>query len=233
MVNGASPGPAPAFQARASSSRVTRSSWRTWPHRKLRRNVPRACPRESGGGGRFDHAPQHRGGPPRTQRSSVVNAATARQRRGHQRQHLVSRVRPPRRIPEVEVTVNEFTQAQQWACVAGRSSPALLTRRWSSKAMRMRSGWWRGSIFWVLVLWDRFFAAKPLSQMRRSTFLPLQDANPTPSFGGFGFSRRGCCCCPLLRPRPSPCGPCFRCWKSGPRPSPGCWIMDPRSSPRV
>ena len=41
MVNGASLGPAPAAQARASSSRPTRSSWRTWPHRKLRRNVPR------------------------------------------------------------------------------------------------------------------------------------------------------------------------------------------------
>ena len=40
MVNGASPGPAPAAQARASSSRLTRSSWRTC-HRKLRRNVPR------------------------------------------------------------------------------------------------------------------------------------------------------------------------------------------------
>ena len=41
MVRGASPGPAPADQARANSSRLTRSSWRTWPHRKLRRNVPR------------------------------------------------------------------------------------------------------------------------------------------------------------------------------------------------
>ena len=38
MVSG-SPGPAPAAQARASSSRLI--SWRTWPHRKLRRNVPR------------------------------------------------------------------------------------------------------------------------------------------------------------------------------------------------
>ena len=28
---------APPAQARASSSRLTRSSWRTWPHRKLRR----------------------------------------------------------------------------------------------------------------------------------------------------------------------------------------------------
>ena len=32
------------------------------------------------------------------------------------------------------------------------------------------------------------FATKPLSQKHRSTFLPPQDANPTPSFGGFGFS---------------------------------------------
>ena len=35
--------------ARASNSRPTRSIWRTWPHRKLRRNVPSACPREVGG----------------------------------------------------------------------------------------------------------------------------------------------------------------------------------------
>ena len=40
MVNGPSPGPAPAAQALASNSRLTRSSWRTWPHRKLRRKVP-------------------------------------------------------------------------------------------------------------------------------------------------------------------------------------------------
>ena len=81
MVSGPSPGPAPAAQARDSSSRLTRSSWRTWPHRKLRRKVPRACPRESGGG-------------------------------CHQGQHLVARIRPPRRISEVNVVVDEFTQTQ-------------------------------------------------------------------------------------------------------------------------
>ena len=43
------------------------------------------------------------------------------------------------------------------------------------------------SCYWVLLFWDRFSVSKPLSQMRRSTFLPLQDADPTPSFGGFGF----------------------------------------------
>ena len=31
----------PAAQARASNSRLTRSSWRAWPQRKLRRKVPR------------------------------------------------------------------------------------------------------------------------------------------------------------------------------------------------
>ena len=40
MVNGSLPGPAPAAQARASSSRLTRSNWQTWPHRKLLRKVP-------------------------------------------------------------------------------------------------------------------------------------------------------------------------------------------------
>ena len=51
----------------------------------------------------------------------------------------------------------------------------------------MRSGWWRGSIYWVLLFRDRFAVSKPLSQIQRSTLSPLQDADPTPSFGGFGL----------------------------------------------
>src|ERR1019366_8477155 len=39
-VKGASPGPAPAFQARASSSPLTASSWRACPQVKARRKVP-------------------------------------------------------------------------------------------------------------------------------------------------------------------------------------------------
>ena len=56
--------------------------------------------------------------------------------------------------------------------------------------MRMRSGWWRGSICWVLLFWGRFSVSKPLSQKHGSTFLPLQVADPTPSFGGFGLRWR-------------------------------------------
>ena len=55
--------------------------------------------------------------------------------------------------------------------------------------MRIRSGWLRGSIYRVLLFWDSFAVTKPLSQKRRSTFLQLQDANLTPSIGGFGLSR--------------------------------------------
>ena len=64
------------------------------------------------GGGRFDHAPQHRGDPPRTQRIRIVNAVASRQRGGHQGQHLVAGVGPARRAAEIEVMVYEFPQAQ-------------------------------------------------------------------------------------------------------------------------
>ena len=39
----------------------------------------------------------------------------------------------------------------------------------------------------MLLLWDCFAVTKPLSQIQRSTLWPLQDANPTPSLGGFGL----------------------------------------------
>ena len=48
----------------------------------------------------------------RTQRLGIANAVAPCQRGGHQGQHLVSRVRPPRGIAQVEVTVDEFPQAQ-------------------------------------------------------------------------------------------------------------------------
>ena len=54
----------------------------------------------------------------------------------------------------------------------------------------MRSGWLRDSIYWVLLFRDRFAVTKPLSQIQRSTLWPLQDADPTPSFGGFGLRYR-------------------------------------------
>ena len=54
----------------------------------------------------------------------------------------------------------------------------------------MRSGWLRGSIYGVLLFWDRFSVSKPLSQIQRRTLLFLQQASCTPSFGGLGLRNR-------------------------------------------
>ena len=53
----------------------------------------------------------------------------------------------------------------------------------------MRSGWLRGSIYQVLLFWDRFSVSKPLSQIQRRTLLFLQQASYTPSFGGLGLTQ--------------------------------------------
>ena len=50
--------------------------------------------------------------PPVRNTSGVVNEVAPSQRRGHQGQQLVSRVRPPRRVSQVDVAIDDFTQAQ-------------------------------------------------------------------------------------------------------------------------
>ena len=87
---------------------------------------PEAAQEGPQGGGRFDPAAQSAGRPTGAQHIGVVDAVTARQRGGHQRQHLVSRVRPPRRIPEVKVTVNEFTQAHVLGQGGRKKQPGIV-----------------------------------------------------------------------------------------------------------
>ena len=76
----------------------------------------------------------------------------------HQGQHLVARIRPPRRISEVNVAVSTSSRRPRcWARVTGRSSPALATRRWSSKVTWIRSGSLQVVAFiWVLLVSGRF-----------------------------------------------------------------------------
>ena len=64
------------------------------------------------GGRRFDHAAESPGRPAGAQHVGVVNAVAAGQRGGHQGNYLVPRIRPPRRISQVNVAVNELAQAQ-------------------------------------------------------------------------------------------------------------------------
>ena len=78
-----------------------------------------------------------------------------------------------------------------WAKVTGRSSPALATRRWSSKAAWMRSGWMRGSIFGVLLVWGRFYVAETIIPEAQEDFLTPSAPRHTHLFGGLGVNNKG------------------------------------------
>ena len=108
-MNGASPGPAPAAQARASNARLTRSSWRTWPQRKLRRKVPSVD-------GALTVQPSTLAVPPaRNAAASSMQsppASATGERRGDQGQQLVAGVRPAHCVTEVEVGVRQCTEAE-------------------------------------------------------------------------------------------------------------------------
>ncbi len=73
---------------------------------------PEAAQEGAQGGRRLDHAADGASRPAGAQHIGVVNAVATGQRGGHQGQHLVPRVRPPRRISQVNVIADEFTQAQ-------------------------------------------------------------------------------------------------------------------------
>ena len=118
MVSGPSPGPAPADQARASNSRLTRSSWRTWPHRKLRRKVPQ-------GGWRLDRAAQGAGGSPSAQHVGVVDAVAVSQRGGHQGHNLVAGVGSAWGAAQAEALLDQLGQAQVLGQRGGKGQPGI------------------------------------------------------------------------------------------------------------
>ena len=72
------------------------------------------------------------------------------------------------------------------ASVAGRIKPALLTRRWSSKATWMRSGWLCGSIYWVLLVSGWISLSKTIIPDAQEHFLTPSARRNTHLFGGLG-----------------------------------------------
>ena len=61
---------------------------------------------------RLDRAAQHLCAPASAQHVGVVNAVATGQRRRHQGQQLVSRIRPTRRISQIDVMVHQLAQSQ-------------------------------------------------------------------------------------------------------------------------
>ena len=107
MVNGPSPGPAPAAQDPGPGQQLP-----AHPIQLADVAPPEAAQESSQGGWRLDYAADGASCPAPTQHVGVVNEVAPSQRRGHQGQQLVSRVRPPRRVSQVDVAIDDFTQAQ-------------------------------------------------------------------------------------------------------------------------
>ena len=167
MVSGPLPGPAPAAQARASSSRLTRSSWRTWPHWKLRRKVPRVD-------GALTTQPMAAAVPPErnTSASSMQSPpASAEATRVSILSPVFARLGTSPRSTWLPASSR---RPRCWARVTRRISPALATRRWSSKAIRMRSGSLSGSVYRMLLLRGLFTVVTTIIPDAGSTFSPLQ-----------------------------------------------------------
>lgn len=64
---------------------------------------------------------------------------------------------------QVEVLLEQLGQDQMLDQCVRNEQPSISTGWWCPRAIRMRSRWLRGSIYWVLHLRDRVAAAKPLS----------------------------------------------------------------------
>ena len=181
MVNGPSPGPAPACQARASSSRLTRSNWRTWPHRKLRRNVPRVD-------GALTTQPRALAVPP-VRNTSASSMQSPPASADATRVTILSPVfARPGASPRSTWLSTSSRRPRCWARVTGRISPALLTRRWSSKEIWMRSGCSSGSIYCVLLVWGCFSVSKTIIPDAQEHFLTHSTRRHTYIVGGLGLT---------------------------------------------
>ena len=125
---------------RASSSRLTRSSWRTCPHLKLRRKAPRME-------GALTTLPRVQAVPPVRNTSASSMQSPPASAEVTRVEILSPGLARPGASPRSRRRSTSWGRPRRRARVDGRISPALTTRRWSPKAMRMRSGWRRGSVY--------------------------------------------------------------------------------------
>ena len=116
---------------------------------------PEAAQERPQGRWRLDHTAQNPSCPAGAQRVVVVDAVAPSQtlpprKRGAEatRVMILSPVLAlPGASPRSRSRSTSWGRPRCWARVAGRISPALSTRRWSSKEIWMWSGWLRGSIY--------------------------------------------------------------------------------------
>ena len=170
MVNGPSPGPDPAAQARANNSRLTRSNCRTWPQRKLRRKVPRVD-------GALTTQPSTR--PVLPERNTSASSMQSPPARAEATRviSLSPVLARPGASPRSTCLFTSSPRPRRRASVSGSTSPALATRRGSSKTTLMRSGRSGDSIYWVLLVSGWLSGSKTIIPKAQEHFL-IPSADP-------------------------------------------------------
>ena len=129
MVNGPSPGPAPADQARANNSRAHPDpAGGRGPTGKLRRKVPRVD-------GALTTQPMALAVPPVRSTSASSMQSPPASADATRVSILSPAFARPGASPRSTWLSTSSRRPKCWARVTGRSSPALATKRWSSKAI--------------------------------------------------------------------------------------------------
>src|SRR5487761_1531671 len=135
MVSGSVPGPAPACQARFSSSPLTTSSWRTWPQLKARRNVPLVAAAATQWPRTVAVSPARRTATSLIHFAPAISAATSAD-------PFSPTLAAPATPPRSTRSSRSSRTPRRCISVAARRSPALATRCSSSKLVRMVSRVW-------------------------------------------------------------------------------------------
>ena len=150
------------------------------------------------GGWRLNHTAQNPGRPASAQRVGVGNAVAAAnqslppRKRGAEATRVIILspvLARPGAPPKLRCRSTSLGSPRCRARVAGRSSPTLPARRWSSKATWMGSGWLSGSIYRVLLVWGGFCVSETIIPEAPEHFLTPSTHRDTHLFGGLGLRR--------------------------------------------
>ena len=136
MVTGASPGPAPAAQARPNSSPATLSSWRAWPQLKDRKKVP------SVEGASTPWPSTASVSPDRSTSASSIQSPPA-SAECTKVMALWPTLAWPAASPRSTCSSKGSRNPRCWASVAGSINPAFATRCSSSNVTSRRSRLWQ------------------------------------------------------------------------------------------
>ena len=121
-----------------------------------------------------------------TQASASSMQSPPSQRGGDQGHHLAASVGSAWGSAQVEVTINEFTQAHALGEGYRKKQPSIVDQAVVVKAIWKRSGFSSGSICWVLLVSGRFPLSKTIIPDAKEEFVtssPRRDAHPSGRLG--------------------------------------------------